>query len=444
MTIVMKMIEEATIACFMEGECPQNRPSIINNPQKCINGMAADFYPCHNIDLLGYLNLVDLGSAANALGNDIWGWKDVETNRFYALSGQTDGSSIVDVTIPTNPTVIAFIPSSLSHFVNWRDMKIFNNGWAFVVADGSNHGIQYFNMKELISTANKYRKNSNISERNNIYRADLNVDIGHDTQVGNVHNIAYNEETGYLYVVGSTQPGNSQNSLGGLIMYDVRNPDITENKLNIVGVFPNDGYTHDVECVIYKGPDTPYVGKEICFAYNENTLTIVDVTIKNSAIMISRTGYQTSRYTHQGWLTSDMKYLLLDDELDESSGSVSKTTTYIFDITSLTNPILGGLYEGPTTSIDHNLYIVDNRVYESNYRAGLRILDASNIQQFQLTEIAYFDVYPQDDNPSFGHGIWSTYPFWMQDENPNYHFVVGQTKAQGFFVFGVPPHDSND
>ena len=220
-------------------------------------------------------------------------------------------------------------------------------------------------------------------------------------------------------------------------MYDVSNID---DGITVVGVYSGDGYTHDAECLIYDGPMIAYKGKEICFAYNENTLTIVDVTDKSNAILVSRTPYQTSRYTHQGWLTEDQRYILLDDELDELNNAVPATTTYIFDVLNLESPELIGRYEGPTQSIDHNLYIVDNIVYESNYRAGLRVLDASNVANGILTEIAYFDVYPQDDANQFGHGIWSAYAFWMKDENPNNHFVVGQTKAQGFFVFKPPQH----
>merc|ERR1712241_1893 len=114
---------------------------------------------------------------------------------------------------------------------------------------------------------------------------------------------------------------------------------------------------------------------------NEDSLTIVDVSIKSNPVQLS------------------------------------KTRTYIFDIQSLEHPFLGGYYDGQSSSIDHNLYIVGEVAYESNYRAGLRILSTSNIAQFELTEIGYFDVYPEDDANEFGHGIWSTYPFWMADDD---------------------------
>ena len=61
-----------------------------------------------------------------------------------------------------------------------------------------------------------------------------------------------------------------------------------------------DGYVHDAQCVNYKEPDIRYSGKEICFCYNEDTLTVVDVTDKTNMKLVSRVGYKNSQYTHQG------------------------------------------------------------------------------------------------------------------------------------------------
>ena len=46
---------------------------------------------------------------------------------------------------------------------------------------------------------------------------------------------------------------------GGLLMVDVRDP------LNPVfaGCYQDDGYTHDAQCVIYRGPDTDHFEKEV-------------------------------------------------------------------------------------------------------------------------------------------------------------------------------------
>ena len=42
-----------------------------------------------------------------------------------------------------------------------------------------------------------------------------------------------------------------------------------------------------------------YFGREICFCYNENSLTIVDVTNKGSMTMLAKSAYTNVAYTHQ-------------------------------------------------------------------------------------------------------------------------------------------------
>ena len=88
------------------------------------------------------------------------------------------------------------------------------------------------------------------------------------------HNIAINEASGYAYVVGS------DTCYGGLHMVDINQP---LNPL-FAGCHSVDGETHDAQCVDYAGPDPDHSGAEICFNANEDTLSIVDVSIKSSTI----------------------------------------------------------------------------------------------------------------------------------------------------------------
>ena len=74
-----------------------------------------------------------------------------------------------------------------------------------------------------------------------------------------------------------------------------------------------------------------------------------------------------------------------------------------------------------------NLDIPGGYVYESNYTAGLQIFTEASIPSGQLAEVAYFDVYPANDDPVF-EGTWSNYPFY--DEN----FVAVSGIDSGLFV----------
>merc|ERR1719221_1121244 len=140
--------------------------------------------------------------------------------------------------------------------------------------------------------------------------------------------------------------------------------DVSLPQPTYLGCGDNDGYTHDAQCVTYHGPDADFVGHEICFAFNEDTVTIMDVTDANNVRLLSKTGYPNSQYTHQGWVDEQHEYLYFDDELDEMRGRVSKTTTYIMDVRDLNSPALLDTYTATTNAIDHNLYIKNGHVYQ--------------------------------------------------------------------------------
>jgi len=163
--------------------------------------------------------------------------------------------------------------------------------------------------------------------------------------------------------------------------------------------------------VVYDGPDARFTGREICFNSNEDTLTIVDVTVKANPVELSRVGYSSAAYSHQGWLTDDRGYFLMGDELDELRSGV-RTTTLIWDVSDLTAPEQFSRFVNDTTAIDHNLYVDGNRVYQSNYRSGLRILNSSGVADGQLREVGWFDTWPEDDATAFSHGTWSNYPYF--------------------------------
>jgi choice-of-anchor B domain-containing protein len=238
------------------------------------------------------------------------------------------------------------------------------------------------------------------------------------TQFGSSHNIVINEESGFVYAVGT------RTCSGGLHIVDVNEP----KDPRFVGCFSTDGYTHDAQCVMYDGPDTRYTGREICFNYNEDTLTIVDVHDKDDIKMLSRLTYNGVAYSHQGWLTDDHAYILHNDELDEVEGmNDGHTETYIWDVSKLDAPVNTGSYYASVKSIDHNLYIKGNLAYESNYESGLRILDTTDIATAKLSEVAFFDVRPESTSINF-NGAWSVYPYFSSGN------LIVNSIERGLFV----------
>lgn len=346
----------------------------------CVNGLAGGF-PCENVDLIGFMASNEVGGGSNM--NDIWGWTDPVDSSEYVLLGRSNGTAFINISDPLNPFLVADLPTETTSSL-WRDVKVHDNH-AFIVAEAGGHGMQVVDLTQLSAIANPPQT--------------ITADALY-TGWGNAHNIVINESTGRAYGVGTNTFD------GGLHILDINDP------LNpqLIGEFSGDGYTHDAQVVSYVGPDANFSGKEIAFCCNENTVTIVDVTDPIDPALISATGYDNSFYTHQGWLTEDHRYFISNDELDEQSIGVG-TTSFIWDVTNLSAPELVGTYVSESSAIDHNMYVKDTLVYQSNYRAGLRVLSTGDIETGTLEEVAFFDVDPASDAPQFS-GTWSNYPYF--------------------------------
>jgi len=367
---------------------------------ECKNGKAGG-YDCNNVDLLSVMSNSDI---AGDYLNDIWGWTDARTKREFALVGTKSGTTFIEITSPENPVKIGTLKGR-GAASSWRDIKTID-GYAVIGSESAGHGLQIFNLWELLDASNfpvTFQETARY------------------TGVSNSHNVFCNEDTDYCYAVGDRSKCG-----GGAHAIDMASP---ENPTD-AGCSGDDGYTHDVQCVLYNGPDDKYQDTEICFASNEDTVTITDVSNKDNIKRLSRTSYGNSQYTHQGWLTEDQRYFIFGDELDEMRSGI-KTRTHIFDVSSLDNPVYKNYYDGRTNAIDHNQYIIGDYVYQANYRAGLNVLKMKNVgaskKEDKFEEAGYFDIYSNSDSGNF-NGAWSTYPFF-----PSGNIIVSGME-QGMFV----------
>eukprot|EP01065_Artemidia_motanka_P049451 TRINITY_DN81_c0_g1_i1.p1 TRINITY_DN81_c0_g1~~TRINITY_DN81_c0_g1_i1.p1 ORF type:complete len:586 (+),score=223.19 TRINITY_DN81_c0_g1_i1:64-1821(+) len=396
-----RQMREEFEKCQRERRCPYAKSA--HSTARCENGKAIvgdDVYDCKGVDMMSFIPAADLGYATQ--GNDIWGWVDPESGHEIAVHCLANSASFIDVTDAANPVVLAWMPGTRSSSGNlqsasWRDAKVFKDH-AFIGADSiSNHGLQIFDLTRL---RQYYGRSGSVVPE---VQPDLTYVA---TGFGPSHNIVINEETGFLYSVGS------QSYRGGPHIIDINDPKDPQ----FVTGFDTDGYTHDAECVVYRGPDARYQGHEICFCYNEDTLTILDVSDKDDIKMLSRVPYRNNYYTHQGWLVEDQSHLLLDDELDEQSSNEKHTRTLQWNVEDLTDPKFIGTHISSEMSIDHNLYIRGDRAFMSNYCSGLRVLDTSKISTSSTPEVAFFDTAPYCDTQSVGgvafSGTWSNYPFF--------------------------------
>jgi choice-of-anchor B domain-containing protein len=391
--------------------------AITGSKRECTSGKVSMF-DCDQVDLMSFLPVKDIGGRRGMELNDIWGYTDPQTGHEYALVGRLDGTAFVDITDPSHPRYLGDLPkTSTSPASIWRDIKTYKH-YAFIVADGAReHGMQVFDLDRLRRPGPKPVSFTEDAHYSNIHSA---------------HNIVVDTTTGYAYLVGGS--GGGEMCGGGLHMVDIREP----LSPKFAGCFADSttgrsstGYTHDAQCVIYHGPQAKYHDREICFDFSETAIGIADVTDKSHPVALSHQSYPNVGYTHQGWLTADQKYVYADDELDEMEGLVPGTRTLIWDVSDLENPVLAGEYVSPNHAIDHNLFVVGDRVYESNYLSGLRVLDITD--RLHPKPAGFFDTVPVGpDEPEFG-GSWGNYPFYGSG------MVAVTSMKEGLFVLKAHP-----
>lgn len=402
------------------------------------SGSSAVEYPCLRVNLLSRMTIAELGGTSkNDSVSDIWGWvddlgdADPGNDRSYAIVGLYCSTAFVEVTDPENPTLVATLPDATEldgtrecteaasspkpsglqkhdeekkEGAVWRDIKVINNH-AFIVSDHADivnnepgPGLQVFDLTQLRTPP-----------------TDGQFDLADQDSYGtyNAHNVfAYTGAGGndFAVVVGATE-GNtglsgsicSGSGAGGPLFIDVTNPQTPA----WAGRFCGDGYTHDIQCVAYTGPDADYVGSDICIASNEDTLAVLDATNKSSVQLLDKPNYDRSEYVHQGDFDAQQRYFYQNDEFDEDAYGFP-TRTMVWDFRDLDNGALATEYLAYVNSIDHNNYVHGDYLFQSNYTSGLRVLDIhARETPYQK---AYFDTHPVDDNPVF-EGSWSNYRF---------------------------------
>jgi choice-of-anchor B domain-containing protein len=353
-------------------------------------------FSASSVQLMSWVTLPEFAPATKS-GNDCWGYVS-GSGREYALMGTSHGTGFVEVTQPDAAQIITFEPGPLSL---WRDIKTYQT-YAYAVSEGGG-GIQVFDLSQIDS---------------GVVTHVTDVTAGGSTTAS--HNVVIDEVSGFLYRVGG--------SSHGLRIYDLANPAAP----NFVGSWDN-RYIHDAQVVTYtSGPNS---GKQIAFCasgdFADPGLDILDITNKGNIQLLDHFFYPNAVYSHQVWLSEDRNFLYLNDELDESGFGIP-TTTFVIDVSNLNSPSLAGSFDNGLSAVGHNVYTHDGLLYEANYRSGLRVFDIAT-NATNPAEIAWFDVYPQDDTDSF-NGLWNVYPFFPSGT------VIGSDLEKGLFVWrlGAP------
>lgn len=347
----------------------------------CEDGLAGQ-YSCMGLDLMCVLSFEETGGNAPGNGNDCWGWSS--EGREFALFGRSDGMSIIEVTDPVNPVVVADVPTATVPSL-WRDIKVIDD-MAYIVSEAGGHGLQIIDLSIVPD----------------LVPGGALANTAYYTGFGDAHNVVANPETGFVYGVGT------DTFSGGLHIVDVNDP------LNPTAVGSwDESDIHDAQAVVYNGPDMDHAGREIVFAFcGYGGFRIIDVEDKEDCQTLSSLQDSSWVYVHQGWLSEDQRFVFMNDEKDETTSVAEVTRTWVMDVQDLDNPFIVGFHEGSLGVTDHNLYTLNNKVYAANYYAGLQVLDIVDPATATLEMTAFFDTNPFSDQVGTSGGAWSVYPYF--------------------------------
>jgi choice-of-anchor B domain-containing protein len=356
---------------------------------------ANSFGQLPNVGVTQYaqLNLAAFGAGS---GNDCWGYVS-PSGREYALVGLNNRVGFVEITNPAAPVLLGTIAHTSS---TWGDIKVYGH-YAYAVCETAGTGIQVFDL--------------------------ANIDSGTVTLVrtlaspGRTHNLALNTASGYLYTCGS------RDGTGTTMCFSLADPSFP---VQVGPASMTTNYMHDANVVSYTSG--PLAGKELLFGFSESRgVDIYDVTNKNAPSLIKRVTYPSMGYCHQGWLSTDRKYLYVDDEADETNGQPT-TRSLIFNVEDPANAFFVGTFTSGLPAIDHNQYTSDGFTFQANYQSGLRIFDLAGNPEAPV-QVGAFDTFLGSNGASF-NGAWSTYPYFpsgtviVSDINSGL-FVLNATEA---------------
>ena len=307
-----------------------------------------------NMELLGQL---DYSSDLS----DIWGYVDGEGTE-YALVGVNNpgGVSVVDLSDPTNPEEVAFIPDASSI---WRDIKTW--GTHAYATNESGQGLLTIDL-------------SSLPDASGITSARYTGPSG-DTW-SSAHNI-YIDEFGFAYIFGASRDN------GGAIMLDLSDPDSPLEVGSYETAYIHDGMAKDN--ILYSG-----------HVYN-GTFSVVDVSDKANPVYLG--GHETpSEFTHNIWVDDNGTNVYTTDEV--SGGYL--TGYDISDINDIVETDRVQANPGSNTII-HNAHYLDDYVITSYYREGVTIHDVSDPENIVLT--GQWDTSPFEGDGF--NGAWGTYPY---------------------------------
>ncbi len=319
-----------------------------------------------NVTLLSHLDNYAAYSAC---------WSYVHSDgREYAILGTDAGTSIVNITNPSAPYEVAFIPGLPSV---WREMKQYRN-WVYISTEAGGGGIQIVRMTNpespvLVKT--------------------------YTTNFNRAHTVAVDTTRALLILNGTRMDG----LFTGMRILSLADP---ENPAEI-GVYGAD-YVHDS----WVRNDTLYAS-----CISSATMRVFDFADPTGPVELVSWTYPGAR-THSAEKSRDNRYLYTCDE-------VNYGTMKIFDMQNIyAHPMIREVTVNPL-SIVHNVHVKRDTAFVAWYTEGVRLFDLTD--PALPAEWGYYDTYGSFSGGF--HGVWEVAPFY-----PSGTFIASDIES-GLYVF---------
>lgn len=332
------------------------------------------FSYAQNIASLAHVNYQTLHEANL---NDVWGYVD-ELGNEYAIVGTSKGTSILNISNPTNPFEVYWLPGSKSI---WRDPCVFGD-YAYITTEAED-GLQIIDLSPL-PQSNVLPNVRYTGPTNNPWQS---------------AHTCFVDEKGFAYIFGANR-GN-----GGVIILDVQTNPMNPSE---IGVFDN-WYVHDG----YARNDTLYLAHII-----DGFFSLVDVSNKAIPNLLG-TKTTPNNFTHNIWPSTNGQFVFTTDE-------VSGAYITAYDISDPTNCFeVDRIQNSPGKWVTpHNTHVKGDYLITSYYSDGITIHDVTYPDN--IIKVGGYDTYP-GQSAGFD-GSWGLYPFFPSG------LIIATDITQGLFI----------
>jgi len=342
----------------------------------------------YNIDLLAQKNEHGFGGVGPDTSfhySSVWGYTH-PNGREYAIIGYWNGTAIYDITDAPNVVERDTFPGPTSYY-NYREFTVVGN-YLYAVSEGNTGSYYGLQIVDLSYLPDSVRHVTN-------WRGS-----------GYVRAHTIKSEGNFLYINGA-----NLNS-GGVIVVDVTN---RENPV-MRGWGPA-LYSHD--CFVRN--DTVYAAN----IYNNGRMSVINATNKDALSLITTFNYPNGM-CHLVWTTSDRRWLVTSDEGGLGHARIWDSQ----DLGNITFVYEYVPYQTPT--MIHNSYFKNNLLFMAHYKAGVVVLDCTNLPSAPTLK-GYYDTYPGPSNTDYFRGAWNVFPYYSSGR-----FVVSDMQT-GLWVFRFTP-----